>query len=54
MIGKITWLRLRSRAKAALGAKFDIRRFHDAGLLTGPMPLELLESSIATWTREQL
>ena len=50
MIGKMTWLRLRSKAQRLLGAKFDIRRFHDAGLLSGPMPLELLESWINEWT----
>jgi uncharacterized protein (DUF885 family) len=49
MIGKITWLRLRAAAKAKLGAKFDIRRFHDAGLLTGAMPLEILERKINDW-----
>jgi uncharacterized protein (DUF885 family) len=53
MIGKMTWLRLRSRAQAALGPKFDIRKFHDAGLLSGPMPLELLDQQIDAWTRKQ-
>src|SRR6185437_12012885 len=33
MIGKLTWLKLRSRSQALLGPKFDIRKFHDAGLL---------------------
>jgi len=51
MIGKLTWLRLRERARASLGAKFDIRQFHDRGLLSGPMPLEVLDRSIDTWTR---
>jgi len=49
MIGKMTWLRLRAAAKAKLGKKFDIRRFHDAGLLTGAMPLEVLERKINDW-----
>lgn len=43
MIGKLTWLRLRERARAALGPGFDIRQFHDAGLLSGNMPLTALE-----------
>jgi uncharacterized protein (DUF885 family) len=46
MVGKLTILRLRDKAKAALGAKFDIRRFHDAVLLSGSMPLAVLESRI--------
>src|SRR5208282_2770146 len=33
MVGKLTWLRLRDKARQALGAKFDLREFHDAGLL---------------------
>jgi uncharacterized protein (DUF885 family) len=46
MVGKVTWLRLRQKAKTALGAKFDIRDFHDAGLLAGAMPLDVLEKVI--------
>jgi uncharacterized protein (DUF885 family) len=46
MLGKLTWLRLREKAKAALGPRFDIRKFHDAGLLAGAMPLTVLESCI--------
>jgi uncharacterized protein (DUF885 family) len=46
MVGKLTWLRLRERAKAALGPKFDIREFHDVGLLKGAMPLTVLEGVV--------
>lgn len=46
MLGKLDWLRLREKAKAALGPKFDIRQFHDAGLLPGAMPLTVLDQRI--------
>jgi uncharacterized protein (DUF885 family) len=42
MVGKLEWLRLRQLAKDRLGARFDIRKFHDVGLLTGPTPLKVL------------
>ncbi|MBL8771432.1 MAG: DUF885 family protein [Phenylobacterium sp.] len=53
MVGKLTWLRLRGRAQAALGARFDIRRFHDAALLGGAMPLTVLETVIDRWVASQ-
>ncbi len=46
MVGKLEWLRLRAKAKAALGARYDIRAFHDAGLLSGPTPLKVLDTVI--------
>ncbi len=46
MVGKLTWLRLRAQARTALGPRFDIRRFHDAGLLSGAVPLDVLEQVI--------
>ncbi len=46
MVGKLTFLRLREKAKAALGARFDIRKFHDAVLLSGALPLEVLEKVV--------
>ncbi len=48
-IGGNTWNRLLDKARAALGARFDIRRFHDAGLLAGAMPLTVLEGVIDGW-----
>ncbi len=50
MAGKISWLRAREAAKARLGAKFDIRRFHDAGLTAGAMPLTVLERRLASYS----
>jgi uncharacterized protein (DUF885 family) len=46
MVGKISWLAARERAQRALGRKFDIRKFHDAGLLAGGMPLTVLDRVI--------
>ena len=46
MLGKLTWLRERARAKAALGDRFDIRKFHDAGLTNGALPLDVLPKVI--------
>ncbi|RAK63715.1 DUF885 domain-containing protein [Phenylobacterium kunshanense] len=53
MVGKLTWLRLRAKAQAALGPSFDIRQFHDAGLLGGAMPLTVLEGVIDRWVATQ-
>lgn len=49
MVGKLTWLRLRADAKAKLGDKFDLRKFHDAGLLSGALPLDVLEQVIGDY-----
>jgi uncharacterized protein (DUF885 family) len=49
MVGKVTILRLRDKARAALGPRFDIRQFHDAVLLAGAMPLTVLERVVNTY-----
>ncbi len=49
MVGKLTWLRLRERARARLGARFDIRDFHDAGLTAGAVPLTVLDGLVAAY-----
>jgi uncharacterized protein (DUF885 family) len=43
MLGKVTFLAQRARAQQVLGTKYDVRKFHDAMLLPGAVPLELLE-----------
>jgi uncharacterized protein (DUF885 family) len=47
--GEMKIVALREKARAELGDKFDIRRFHDAVLLHGPMPLDMLERRIDAW-----
>ncbi len=46
MLGKLEILKLREKAKTALGAKFDIRQFHDAVLLGGAVPLAILDKIV--------
>jgi uncharacterized protein (DUF885 family) len=41
-LGQLEILRLRSEAEARLGDRFDIRRFHDAVLAEGALPLPVL------------
>ncbi len=54
MIGQLKIVELRDRARAALGPRFDIRRFHMAVLDNGPMPLAALAQQIDDWiAREQ-
>ena len=52
-IGELKILELRQRAETQLGDKFNIRRFHDAILLDGGMPLDLLEAKIDRWIFEE-
>jgi uncharacterized protein (DUF885 family) len=45
-MGQLEIRRLRADAEAALGAAFDIRRFHDAVLGHGALPLGVLRDSV--------
>jgi len=45
--------RMRTKAKTALGAKFDIKGFHDAVLLGGGLPLAVLEQVVDDWARSR-
>ena len=48
-LGELKIRDLRSRAEKALGAKFDLRRFHDTVLGQGAVPLDVLDAQISRW-----
>lgn len=52
-IGELKIRELRKRAEDALGAKFDLRAFHDTVLENGSIPLDVLEAHIDAWIAAQ-
>ena len=50
-IGQLEIIRLRDKARAALGSRFDPRQFHNRVLLTGSVPLTLLEREVDAYVR---
>jgi uncharacterized protein (DUF885 family) len=48
-VGDIRIQQARARAEKALGARFDIRAFHDQVLMSGALPLEVLDAKIDRW-----
>jgi uncharacterized protein (DUF885 family) len=50
-IGEIKIVALREKAKKALGAKFNLRQFHNVVLKNGSVPLELLERVVDEYIR---
>lgn len=52
-IGELKFKELRARASAALGEDFDLRRFHNALIDDGALPLNLLESRIDAWIESE-
>jgi uncharacterized protein (DUF885 family) len=48
-IGQLKILDLRAKARAALGAKFNIKEFHNVVLQSGNMPLAVLEQVVNAW-----
>jgi uncharacterized protein (DUF885 family) len=52
-IGEIRLRAIRTRAETELGGRFDIRRFHDALLVDGPLPLGLLDARMDRWIAEE-
>ena len=52
-IGEIRLRAIRTRAEAELGDRFDVRRFHDALLVDGPLPMALLDERMDRWIAEE-
>jgi uncharacterized protein (DUF885 family) len=49
-VGERKLIELRERATRRLGAKFDVREFHDLVLGAGPMPLDQVEARVDRWS----
>ncbi len=52
-IGEIRLRDVRTRAQRELGERFDVRRFHDALLVDGPLPMALLDTRMDGWIAEE-
>ena len=48
-LGELAIVRLRREAETELGARFDIRAYHDVVLSQGSVPLPVLESQVRAW-----
>ena len=49
MIGRQTINRLRQEASTTMGARFDLKRYHDLLMATGAVPLNVLEGVVRGW-----
>jgi uncharacterized protein (DUF885 family) len=52
-LGQLKIRELRERARKELGAKFDVRAFHDEILNGGTLPLDMLEARTDRWMAQQ-
>jgi uncharacterized protein (DUF885 family) len=49
MVGRQAINRMRTEARTRLGARFNLKGFHDAILVNGSMPLSVTESLVQQW-----
>jgi uncharacterized protein (DUF885 family) len=52
-IGELKMKEIKAKYQKELGAKFDIKKFHDAILLLGSVPLSALETHMEDWAKVQ-
>lgn len=52
MIGKLKIMELRAKAQEQLGDKFTMGAFHDVIILSGPVPLDMMEERVDSWIAE--
>ena len=51
-MGQLKIRELRTNAERAMGARFDVRKFHDLVLGQGAVPLDVLEARIKEWSQK--
>ena len=51
--GQLALLEMREDAEDALGERFSLRDFHEAVLMNGAMPLDILKETMADWAASQ-
>jgi uncharacterized protein (DUF885 family) len=51
--GQLALLDMRQDAEEALGERFNLREFHEAVLMNGAMPLDILKDNLAEWAATQ-
>jgi len=52
-LGELKIRELRTKAERELGDRFDLRRFHDAVLGQGSVPLDVLERQVNAWIAQE-
>ena len=52
-LGQLEILRLRDKARHELGARYDIRAFHDTILDGGALPLDVLRERVTRWIENE-
>jgi uncharacterized protein (DUF885 family) len=52
-LGQLEILKLREAAQKQLGPRFDLRAFHDEVLANGALPLDVLDSGVTVWIKNQ-